>query len=52
MVEVSVFQSWTYSNAALVGWSYFNFGLIYSEFGGPLPPVEDLYQKFSTLLQK
>jgi len=24
---------------------YFNFGLIYGEFGGLLPPVEDFHQK-------
>jgi len=49
MVEVSALRSWTCLNAALVGlitWNYFNFGLIHAEFGGLLPPVEDLHQKF------
>jgi len=48
MVKVSVLQSWTCLNAALVGLNYFNFGLInynYGEFGGLLALVEDLHQK-------
>jgi len=28
----------------LITWKYFNFGLIHGEFGGLLPPVEDLCQ--------
>ena len=44
MVEVSVFWSWIYLNAALVYAWIINFGLKYGEFGGLLPPVEDLHQ--------
>jgi len=35
----------------LKAYNYFNFGLIYGEFEGILPPVEDLHQMFSALLQ-
>ena len=58
MVEDSALRSWTYINAALVGlrtyrsvstWAASIVSTLaeynYGEFGGLLPPVEDLYQK-------
>jgi len=50
LVEVSVLRSWTCLHAAFVGLNYFNFGLICGEFGGPLPPVEDLHQNILCLI--
>ena len=45
IVELSALWSWTYINQ--LWWACkFKFGLIYGEFGGPLPVVEDLHQNF------